>query len=157
MRIEELATRPILDLLPHAPPMALLERSISISQEVYEAELTIRPQSLFCDGEKVPSWVGIEYMAQAIAAFAGAEALSRNETVKVGFLLGSREFRPKVPYFKVGSILRINVKKVIHDPNGLSVVACRLSEAGQTEALVEANLTVYEVTDLAAYLKENAS
>jgi 3-oxoacyl-[acyl-carrier-protein] synthase I len=157
MNIEELADRPILDLLPHAPPMALLDRNISISQDTYEAELTIRPGSLFCDGEKVEAWVGIEYMAQAIAAFAGAEALSRNEAVKVGFLLGSREYRPKVAYFKVGSVLRINVKKVLHDPNGLSVVECRLSEAGQTEALVSANLTVYEVPDLAAFLKENAS
>jgi predicted hotdog family 3-hydroxylacyl-ACP dehydratase len=156
MSLEEQASRPILELLPHAPPMALLDRSISVNTDSYEAETKIRADSLFCDGEKVAAWVGIEYMAQAIAAFAGAEALDKGEAVKVGFLLGSREYVPKVAHFMVGWTLRIHVKKVVHDPGGLSVLQCRLSRLGESEPLVEANLTVYEVPDLAAYMKENA-
>lgn len=156
MTFDELAAKPILELLPHALPMALLDRSVSVSEDEYEAEVTIRPQSLFCDGEKVGAWVGVEYMAQAIAAFAGAEALRQGQGVKVGFLLGSREYHASQPYFKVGSVLRIRVKKVIHDPAGLSVVECRLGLAGSPEPLVKANLTVYEVPSLQSYLKENA-
>ena len=157
MTLQDVIQRPILDLLPHAPPMALLDRATYISEDEFESEVVIRPDSEFCDGEKVGSWVGIEYMAQSIAAFASAEAVLKGESVKVGFLLGSREYRCKTPYFKVGAALRIRVKKVIHDPNGLSVLECSLSQAGQAEAEVVSNLTVYEVPDLQSYLKENVT
>jgi len=152
---EELAAKPILEILPHGLPMALLDRTVEVGEEDYEAEVTVRADSLFCDGEKVGAWVGVEYMAQAIAAFAGAEALRQGKNVKVGFLLGSREYHVSIPYFKVGSVLRIRVKKVIHDPAGLSVVECRLGLLGSAQPLVTSMLTVYEVPSLQAYLKEN--
>jgi 3-oxoacyl-[acyl-carrier-protein] synthase-1 len=152
----QLVALPILDLVPHALPMSLLDRSIAISGDAYEAEVAIRPDSLFCDGEKVGAWVGVEYMAQAIAAFAGAEAIRRGAEVKVGFLLGTREYKVSVPYFRVGSVLRIRVKKVIHDPGGLSVLECWLGLKGGEVPLVQANLTVYEVPSLRAYLKDRA-
>ena len=155
MTFEELQAGPVLDLLPHAPPMALLSRTLLVSDEAYEAEVDILESSLFCSQGAVPAWVGIEYMAQAIAAFAGAEALRRGEGVKVGFLLGSREYHCSAPYFKVGSTLSIRVKKVIHDPSGLSVVECRLGPKGEAAPFVVSNLTVHEVPSLSAYLKEN--
>lgn len=155
MTAQELVTFPVLEMLPLTPPMALLDRSVAMTSETFETEVTIRPDSLFCDGEKVPAWVGIEYMAQSIAAFAGAEALRKNEAVKVGFLLGSREYHCSVPYFMVGATLRIRVKKVIHDPSGLSVVECSLGLQGDRQPLVVSNLTVFEVPSLHAYLKEN--
>jgi predicted hotdog family 3-hydroxylacyl-ACP dehydratase len=155
MTFEELQARPVLELLPHAAPMALLSRTAKVDEEGYEAEVDVHAGSLFCGPQGVPAWVGIEYMAQAIAAFAGAEALRRGEGVKVGFLLGSREYHCSLPYFKVGSTLSIRVKKVIHDPSGLSVVECRLGLKGEAEPYVVSNLTVYEVPSLSAYLKEN--
>ena len=156
MTFEELAARPVTDLIPHALPMALLDRSIEINGDFYVGEVVIRKDSLFSDGEKVPAWVGIEYMAQCVAAFAGATALKKGESVKVGFLLGTREYHVKTPYFKVGARLRIHVKKVIHDPGALSVVECSLSVFGDAGPLVTANLNVFEVPSLSAYLKENA-
>jgi predicted hotdog family 3-hydroxylacyl-ACP dehydratase len=153
--LAEQAKRPVLELLPHAPPMALLDRSISVGEDGYEAEVEIRPDTLFCGPEGVPAWVGLEYMAQSIAAYAGAEARAEGQLPKVGFLLGTREYRPKSAYFKVGSRLRIHVKKVLHDPQGLSVLDCTLSEASTGELLAQSNLTVYEVADLDRYMKEN--
>jgi predicted hotdog family 3-hydroxylacyl-ACP dehydratase len=157
MTYEELAGRPVLDLIPQALPMALLDRTVSISGEAYESEVTIRADSLFSDGEKVPAWIGVEYMAQSIAAFAGASALKEGGRVKAGFLLGTREYHVKTPYFKVGMRLLIHVKKVVHEPSGLSVVECRLTASGDSEPLVVSMLNVFEVADLNRHLKDHAS
>lgn len=157
MILSELKDWPIARLLPHASPMIMIDRVISVSAEYFEAEVTIRPDSLFCDGTAVNAWVGIEYMAQAVAAYAGAEAIAAGRPVKIGFLLGTRSYSSSKPRFEVGTVLRIGVKKILHEPGSLSVVECSLREVAQAHASVTANLTVYEVDSLPAYLAEHAS
>lgn len=157
MNLSELKDWPVARLLPHAAPMIIIDRVVSASAEYFEAEVVLRPDSLFCDGKSVNAWVGIEYMAQAVAAYAGAEALAAGRPVKIGFLLGTRSYSPRKPSFSVGTVLRIGVKKILHEPGSLSVVECSLRDIEETEPLVIANLTVYEVDDLPAYLAEQAS
>jgi 3-oxoacyl-[acyl-carrier-protein] synthase-1 len=152
---DELLQLPIQQLLPLDRPMALLDRSISMTSETFETEVKILPESLFCDGTKVGAWIGMEYMAQTIGVFANAEALLRGEPLKAGFLLGSREYRCKISHFKVGTTLRILAKKLIHDPAGLGVLECSLRAADSPEALVTANLTLFEVADLKQFMAEN--
>lgn len=157
MTLGSLKDRPVADFMPHAPPMVLLDRVVSIGDEYFEAELVLRPDSLFCDGEAVDAWVGIEYMAQAVAAFAGAEAVAAGRPVKTGFLLGTRSYACRAPRFPVGAVVRVGVKKVLHGtPGSVSVVECSLREKDAAEPWVTAQLTVYEVDDLAAYLAEHA-
>ncbi|WP_307732400.1 hypothetical protein [Massilia sp. MB5] len=79
-------------LVPHAGPMALLDRVLEADEESLCAEVAIRADSLFYAEGGVGSWVGIEYMAQAVAAHAGYLARQRGEAVKPGFLLGSRRY-----------------------------------------------------------------
>ena len=155
MNLSDAKDLPVARLLPHAPPMILIDRAVSVDTENFEAEVTIRPDSLFCDGAKVDAWVGVEYMAQAVAAFAGAEAAAAGRAVKTGFLLGTRSYECRVSSFPVGSVVRIGVKKILHEPNGLSVVECTLRAQGEDSPWVTADLTVFEVDDLAAYLKEH--
>jgi predicted hotdog family 3-hydroxylacyl-ACP dehydratase len=150
----EIVRLPVLELLPLALPMSLIDRNVAMTDETFETEVAIRPDSLFCDGARVGAWVGMEYMAQTIGLFANAEHLERGEPISAGFLLGSREYRCRVPFFSVGSTLRITATKLIHDPSGLGVLECRLREAGAAEPLVTANLTLFEVPDLEKFLKE---
>jgi predicted hotdog family 3-hydroxylacyl-ACP dehydratase len=145
---------PIESLVPHARPMLLLDRMTDMDGESFEAELSLTKDSEFCVDGKVGAWVGIEYMAQCVAAFAGAEGLAAGENIKVGFLLGTRQYQCAVPHFKAGSILRIRVKKVLHDPQGLSVVECALRLKDGPE-LARANLTVFQVDDFEAYLRNS--
>src|SRR5690606_41142867 len=60
------------DLVLHRPPLLLLQ---SVSHwDVGHVEAIADPVDsyLFADGEgNVPAWVGLEYMAQAISAYAG--------------------------------------------------------------------------------------
>jgi predicted hotdog family 3-hydroxylacyl-ACP dehydratase len=153
MSLAELKDWPVSKLVPHAPPMLLIDRVVSVSDEAFEAEVRIRHESLFCDGTKVNAWVGIEYMAQAVAAYAGAEAVAAGRSIKTGFLLGTRSYVCRAPSFEVGATIRILVRKVLIDPGGLNVLECTLRDHDKQEALVTANLTVYEVADLPAYIK----
>ena len=62
------------ELLPHAPPMVLLDRVLEWDDESILAELTIGPSTPFLDvGRGVPAHVGLEWMAQTCGLFAGLD------------------------------------------------------------------------------------
>ncbi len=144
--------RPIADFLPHRSPMILLDRILAVGDDHLDSEVVIRPDSPFIEGGSVGAWVGVEYMAQTIAAFAGIEAVTRGEAVRVGFLLGAREYRSRLPGFPVGLRLRVRVSEVHREVGGLSVVECKIFRGDTDEVLVEATLTVYEVCDMQSFL-----
>jgi len=148
--------RPIQDFLPHHPPMLLLDRIVMLGEHHLETEVSIENGSPFERDGAVGAWVGVEYMAQTIAAFAGIEAQQRGEAPRIGFLLGTREYKTAVSAFPVGSKLRVLVEQVHREVGGLSVVECQIRKPGESEPLVQATLTVYEVTDIQGYLAEHA-
>ena len=142
----------IAELIPHAGPMILLDRVLEVGAEHLSAEVTIRPSALFCDGQRVGGWVGIEYMAQAIAALAGWTARQNKLPVRIGFLVGTRQYRSHTPWFRVGETLHIHVQREIDGDNGVSAVACRITTTdGQLHA--EATLTVFQPDNLEEFLK----
>jgi predicted hotdog family 3-hydroxylacyl-ACP dehydratase len=151
---EEFRQLPIAELLPHRPPMILLDRLLLHGPGFLEAGVCIRPDSPFVRDGHVPAWVGVEYMAQACACFAGMEARARGEAARVGFLLGTREYRTAVVGFDVGATLRVRACPIHREDGGLSVVECRIWSTEQVLPIVEATLTVYEVADLEAFLKQ---
>lgn len=142
---------PIADIVPHAGTMSLLDMALEGDADSLLAQVTIQADSLFFDGEGVGGWVGIEYMAQAIAAWAGWHARLRGEAPKVGFLLGSRRYDCARPSFRLGEVLRIEVKQQFQADNGLGQFACRIEIAGETVA--SAALTVFEPQDAKAFLE----
>ena len=132
----------IRQLVPHAGAMVLLDRVVSADEENLCAEVRIRRDSLFCLDGAVGSWVGIEYMAQAIGAYAGYSARLRGEPLKLGYLLGTRCYQCTRPFFPVGALLRIHVKRVLQSANGLASFECRIEdEIGQ---IGSANLSVFQ-------------
>ena len=107
------AAVPIGDLLPHGPEMTLIDRLVEYTPQRSVAAVTIRSSSRFCLPPGVPAWVGIEYMAQAIAAHAGYEARLRGEPLAIGFLLGTRDYRCDVREFPLGATLTITVEPLL--------------------------------------------
>ena len=78
-------------------------RSSPAQAESIVARVTIRPDGLFFQpGRGVPSHVALEWMAQACAAFGGSEALDEGGAVKIGFLLGTRDFRASAELVRGG-------------------------------------------------------
>ena len=139
-------------LLPHSGPMVLLDRVIRADEDSLCAEVRIRPDSLFCAQGGVGAWVGLEYMAQAIGAYAGYTARLRGEPVKIGFLLGTRRYECTRPLFTVGSLLKVCVKRVVQIDNGLASFDCHIDD--DHGPLANANVTVFQPADARAVLTE---
>lgn len=145
----------IRELVPHAGPMVLLDRVVSVGDDMLCAEVGIKAQSLFCDGQGVGAWVGIEYMAQAVAAFAGYEARQRGDVVRVGFLLGSRRYECACPAFAVGRTLHVHVQRTLQSENGLGAFECRIEDAGDAgSVLATATITVFQPDNVNEFLQD---
>jgi predicted hotdog family 3-hydroxylacyl-ACP dehydratase len=137
-------------LVPHAGRMVLLDRVIAVDEDSLCAEATIRGDSLFCGPDGVGAWVGIEYMAQAIAAHAGHAAQLKGEPVKIGFLLGARRYECARPSFPVGSVLRVMVRSLLIADNGLGSFECSIQDA-QGEAAT-ATVSVFSPANVEEFL-----
>lgn len=141
-------------LVPHSGPMVLLDRALSASTDDLCAEVRIHAGSMLANDTGVGAWVGIEYMAQAIAAHAGWLALQRDEAVKVGFLLGSRKYEAKVSQFALGEVLHVHVHRVLQAENGLGAFECRIDIAGGMAAAATATVTVFQPDNVNQFLKD---
>ena len=106
---------PIGELLPHGPAMTVIDRLVEYDPKRSVATVTIEPTNRFFVRSGVPAWVGIEYMAQTIAAHAGYEARQRGEPPAIGFLLGTRAYRSELAEFARGSTLTITIEPVVVD------------------------------------------
>ena len=138
------------EILPHRAGMLLLERVVS--WDAAQATVSARPKAdaWYSEDGAMPSWIGIELMAQAIAAHVGLVARSRGEPPKKGVLLGTRQFRSRQPRFAAGAELMVNVWPTYRDDTGLGAYDGRIMLDG--EELATASLTVYEPPDFRAFL-----
>jgi len=141
----------VADVVPHSGAMLLLDRLLGADDDNLCAEVRIHAGSVFFDGGGVGAWVGIEYMAQAIAAHAGWLARRRGDAVKVGFLLGSRKYEARVPQFDEGSVLHVHVHRALQGDNGLGAFECRIESGAQT--LATAMVTVFQPDNVNEFLK----
>jgi predicted hotdog family 3-hydroxylacyl-ACP dehydratase len=141
-------------LVPHSGQMVMLDRALSADTDNLCAEVRILAGSMLADETGVGAWVGIEYMAQAIAAHAGWLALQRGGEVKVGFLLGSRKYEAKVSQFALGEVLHVHVHRVLQAENGLGAFECRIDIAGGMAAAATATVTVFQPANVNQFLKD---
>lgn len=143
-------------VVPHAKPMSLLEAIVDYGDEWLQATARIEADNLFLVGQQVPAWVGIEYMAQTVAAWAGVHARIRGEAVQVGFLVGTRKYHASGAGFPLGCCLQITARRVQAGDNGLGIFDCSLKgidEQGQTVE-ARASLNVYQSKTLSEMVRE---
>lgn len=142
---------PIEQLLPHAGEMILLDAVLEHDAERALCSHRVPPASMFHDANgRLPAWMGVELMAQAIAAWAGCRAMQAGEPVRLGFLLGTRHYVCNVPAFAHGIELRIEARRDFHDAAGMGVFACRIDAPG---ILAQARLTVFSPPEAGALLQ----
>ncbi|PWE47939.1 hotdog family protein [Pseudomonas prosekii] len=144
---------PLAELLPHAGDMILIEQILSFDDEQIRTRLTVKPGGLFnrADGS-LPAWVGIELMAQSVAAYAGCHARARGDAVELGFLLGTRKFECNVEHFPAGTELSIHGVRSLEDDSGMGVFECHINAPG---IHATARLNVYRPPQAAHYLQES--
>ena len=143
---------PLAELLPHAGDMILIEQILSFDDEQIHTRLTVKPGGLFnrADGS-LPAWVGIELMAQSVAAYAGCHARARGDAVELGFLLGTRKFECNVEHFPAGTELSIHGVRSLEDDSGMGVFECHITAPG---IHATARLNVFRPPQAAQYLHE---
>lgn len=145
---------PITELLPHRGSLLLLERVLAADADSLSAETRVPASGWMLDSEgAMPAWLGIELMAQAIAAHASLMARKKNAAPKKGVLLGSRAFKSALPRFAPGSVLRIFVKLIFRDESGLGAYDCGIST--RDGDVVSATLKVFEPADFDAFIREH--
>ncbi len=130
-------------LLPHTGNMVLLDRILDYQKDSLTAQVTVRDDRLFNDQPELPAWAGIEYMAQTIAAYIGVQALLAGEPIKLGYLLGTRRYVSNIASFNAGTVLYVDIKKIMQDEQ-LGVFECKIY--GE-EIEITANLNVYQPPD----------
>ncbi|WP_296247750.1 hotdog family protein [Pseudomonas sp. UBA4194] len=143
---------PIAELLPHAGDMILIDHVVAFDQESIHTRVTVQPDGLFNDPDgSLPAWVGVELMAQSVAAYAGCRAREQGQEVEMGFLLGTRKYHCNVERFPLGCSLDIHARRSLEDDSGMGVFECELTGPGIS---VQARLNVYRPPQAEQYLAE---
>jgi len=130
----------ISDLLPHEPPMVLLDHIEDCGSDYVTTKIVIEKTSpFFVKNCGVRSYVGIEYMAQTCGVFAGLQSKEHDNPISLGFLLGTRNFNVKKPWFKLGESLYIHVKEIFRQEQ-MGVFDCCIKDGKVSVATAQLNL-----------------
>lgn len=140
---------PVVDLVPHAPPMVLLDRIVEADGDRLVASAQVAAGRPFVEPEGLPALVTLEYMAQAVAAYAGLKAREAGDPVRLGFLLGCRDLRMYCDFVPVGAELQVVSQRSWGDTQ-LGSFACTVQTGD--EVVAEAVLNVAQPRDLAEVL-----
>ena len=128
--------------VPHRGAMNLLDTVVRCDDQSIEAHVRVPAQGLFATPQGIPAWVGIEYMAQAVAAWSGARARTGGGSPRIGYLLGCRRYEAEVPAFEAGAELVVHAQCELTAENGLGMFECRIEQEGRV--LAKGRLSVFE-------------
>jgi predicted hotdog family 3-hydroxylacyl-ACP dehydratase len=134
----------VTDLLPLAGKAILVDKILAETSHGVVAAAHISGTHPFFSAEHsgVPSWVGVELMAQTIGLHVGLVARRENRPPRVGYLLGTRHYAPAIACFPSGAELEIRAEQLYQDTSGLGAYNCTIVCAG--EVVVNATITVFQ-------------
>ncbi len=126
------------NMLPQQPPMRLIDSILEVNEKFAKSRVKITENNLFYDSEicGIYAWVGIEFMAQTVAAFASFQ--SNQPKPQIGFLISVRKFSSNKPYFALGDNLTVIADKEYLEEN-VGVFACRIMLDDQVIASAKLN------------------
>jgi predicted hotdog family 3-hydroxylacyl-ACP dehydratase len=148
MSFDEMTT--IESYIPHRAPMRLIDRLIEADDQQALVEADVPMQGRFVRDGAMPTWVGIEHMAETIAAWAGARARRRGQPVPLGLLLGTRKLEIGRATVPAGATLRIQARCELLAANGLGMFECRMMLGD--EEVASAFISVFEPEDAMSLL-----
>jgi predicted hotdog family 3-hydroxylacyl-ACP dehydratase len=129
--------------------MVLLDEVVGWDRGKVAAALTVHPASPFFSPDKgVPAYVGLEYMAQTCGIYAGIEARNHGLPVRLGFLLGTRNFHASRDWFGAGDRLTIEAVEIFREDK-MAAFDCRIKCDGEEIASAQVNLYQPEESETA--------
>ncbi|CAB3798709.1 hypothetical protein LMG28688_04782 [Paraburkholderia caffeinitolerans] len=145
---------PIEAIIPHRGTMLLLDSVIACGDETLTALATVHADAWYANTEgAMPAWIGIELMAQAIAAHVGLLSMRAGKPARPGVLLGTRRYEMARDAFAPGAPLRVTVNEVLRSEEGHGAYGCTIEQDGARCA--EATVKVYQPRDFQTFIEEN--
>ena len=146
---------PIDELVPHRAPMVFLDQVREFTPTRLVATY-LPPKGHWCGPAGLPALMGIEIIAQAIAAH--NSLLSRQKDAKaaptMGVLLGTRRYEATNALFPLEEQIIVIVEEKMQDPSGFGAFEGVLLSAEQVK-LASATVKVFRPPDFRAYMTSN--
>ncbi|MEK7889404.1 hotdog family protein [Burkholderia contaminans] len=140
------------DVLPHRGTMLLLDAIGRCSEAGIEVSAIARRDAWYADGNgAMPAWIGIELMAQAIAAHVGLLAAHAGGRAKPGVLLGANRYVAHRSSFDADTVLHIVARELLRGDEGHGAYECAIHADGVCCA--EAIVKVYQPNDFQSFIE----
>ncbi|MEX3976141.1 hotdog family protein [Paraburkholderia caribensis] len=147
---------PINTILPHRGTMLLVDGVSACGDEALTAYATVRGDAWYADEDgAMPAWIGIELMAQGVAAHVALLAMRAGGRARPGVLLGTRSYRAHVSAFARDAQLTIDVQEVLRSDAGHSAYECTIDHDGTRYA--DAVIKVYQPGDFHTFIEGSIS
>ncbi len=141
------------EFLLHRKPMMLVTGIRHYSEDQLETYIDLSIPSIFTGANgSVPAWVGLEYMAQSIAIFAGIQAKQNKSPLKLGFLLGTRKYESFLTSFDANALLTVSIECSLLSDDGLALFDCTIHDE-QKRLLARADVKAIMPDDSQAIFK----
>jgi len=131
----------ILDLIPHRPPIALLDEVVEYTPDQITCRVHLRPDMPFMHAGRQRCAVCMEYMAQACAAFAGMPKHGQAGQPAIGYVVGVRRMTLARDYLEAGIELTVTACMTWRDVQ-TAAFRCEVTSGG--ESVARAELTVVD-------------
>ena len=141
---------PIEQLLPHRYGMLLVDRLVAWDATSATVSASPHENTWYAEAGGMPSRIGIELIAQAIAAHVSVIAWSKDEPAKRGVLLGARTYRATQPYFAPGSALTVKAIRAFSDDSGMGAYDGSIDQDGTQ--IAKARILVFEPRDFEVFI-----
>ena len=126
-QLKKLAGMPAMEFVLHREPMLLLDQLVDVEPGYVLCEWRVLDSNeFFIPGYGVPAYIGVEYMAQSIAVYAGARARVHGLLPPLGLLLGTRHYQSTIPYFELDLTYRVVCRELIRNAEGMGSYDCQI-------------------------------
>ena len=148
--------RSLAELVPHRPPMLLVDELVSHEGRRIVCRTTIREDHPFLAGGRISSVLAVELFAQTAAALVGLLAPPGGPSMTTGALLGSRQIKLYTDALAAGDVLDIHCEES-WTIEMAAQIDCALYRAGVKIAEGSINVMAGEPKGMAASKRERAS
>ncbi|MEA3083924.1 MAG: hypothetical protein QOC89_1621 [Paraburkholderia sp.] len=156
LSIEELVQQPIEAIIPHRGTMLLLDAVSTFDDTTLSARATVHADAWYADADgAMPAWIGIELMAQAIAAHVALLAMRGGGQTRPGVLLGSRRYHALQLSFPRGAQLLIHTTELLRSEEGHGAYECTIHDGDVCCA--EAVIKVFQPRDFQSFIEGSFS
>jgi len=117
----------IADLVPHKPPMVLISRILEATIEHIRVESNLGADCPFgVQGEDLPAWWAVEYLAQSVAVLAGLRERAAGNDVPEGYITSCRRFEASASVFSLDGVADITATELVAMDMKLGVFECEM-------------------------------